>query len=71
MGSFYVDDLLASYHTVGQASKILLQLRQLLEIGGFSLRKISSNSEGVTNQLPGGFVQLKVDDGMTSTLGIQ
>jgi hypothetical protein len=49
---FYVDDLLRSVPTVPEAQKLVHELRELLQLGGFNLTKWLSNSPEVLKDLP-------------------
>ena len=49
---FYMDDLLKSLPTEEDATKLALELIDLLSSGGFRLTKIMSNSRNVLAQLP-------------------
>lgn len=44
---FYMDDVLTGGSSVGEVKERLQELRQVLESGGFPLRKFTSNSEAV------------------------
>ena len=50
--NFYVDDLLKSVESVGQAQKLVLQLQELLASGGFHLAKLMSNHKEVLHVIP-------------------
>ena len=47
MQDFYVDDLLKSFKTTGEAVEITKQLQELLTRGGFKLTKFMSNTREV------------------------
>lgn len=49
---FYVDDLLKSFKTTGQAVQITKELQELLAKGGFELTKVMSNEREVLNAFP-------------------
>ncbi|XP_055622014.1 uncharacterized protein LOC129765627 [Toxorhynchites rutilus septentrionalis] len=49
---FYVDDVLAGSDSLEEATEICRQLRELLDLGGFSLRKWSSNNQAVLRHVP-------------------
>ncbi|XP_020610089.1 uncharacterized protein LOC110048657 [Orbicella faveolata] len=49
---FYVDDLLKSFKTSGDAVQITKELQELLAKGGFQLTKVMSNEREVLNAFP-------------------
>ena len=53
--SFYLDDLAASFDTIGEAKSFVADAIRVLEIGNFNLVKWSSNNtsilEGLSNEL--------------------
>ncbi|XP_055636134.1 uncharacterized protein LOC129775417 [Toxorhynchites rutilus septentrionalis] len=49
---FYVDDVLAGSDSLEEAVEICSQLRKLLSLGGFSLRKWSTNNQTVLKHIP-------------------
>lgn len=49
---FYVDDLLKSFETTGQAVEVTKQLQELLASGGFQLTKIMSSDRDVLAAFP-------------------
>ena len=51
--NFYVDDCLCSVSSVKEGVKIVTQLPQLLQNGGFHLTKWSSNNSSVLQAVPG------------------
>ena len=51
--NFYVDDRLCSVSSVKEGVKIVIQLPQLLQKGGFHLTKWSSNNSSVLQNVPG------------------
>ncbi|XP_026746147.1 uncharacterized protein LOC113507491 [Trichoplusia ni] len=72
---FYVDDCLSGDHTLEGAIKGSLQLRQLLEKGGFVLQKWASNSKEFLEKIPRSLRSSSVEKGITSestikTLGL-
>ena len=52
MRDFYVDDLLKSFETTGQAVEITKELQELLAKGGFQVSKVMSNEREVLNAFP-------------------
>ena len=52
MRDFYVDDLLKSFETTGQAVETTKELQELLAKGGFQLTKVMSNERQVLNAFP-------------------
>ena len=62
MRDFYVDDLLKSFETTGQAVKITKELQELLAKGGFQLTKVMSNEHEVLNAFPPEHRALAVKD---------
>lgn len=51
MQDFYIDDLLKSFKTTGEAVEVTKQLQELLTRGGFKLTKFMSNAR----EVPGTF----------------
>ncbi|XP_055543366.1 uncharacterized protein LOC129728916 [Wyeomyia smithii] len=49
---FYVDDCLAGSDNLEEATEICRQLRELLGVGGFTLRKWSTNCQTVLQHIP-------------------
>ncbi|XP_055527798.1 uncharacterized protein LOC129720360 [Wyeomyia smithii] len=49
---FYVDDCLAGSDSLEEATEICRQLRELLGVGGFTLRKWSTNCQTVLQHIP-------------------
>ena len=52
VSSFYVDDLLAGAPTAEEAKELFIQLRSVLQKGGFNLCKWRSSSPAVLNNIP-------------------
>ena len=52
MRDFYVDNLLKSFETTGQAVETTKELQELLAKGGFQLTKVMSNEREVLNAFP-------------------
>lgn len=50
--SFYVDDCLASFQTIEEASRLVNEIQDLLAKGGFHLTKFTSNSPELLKQFP-------------------
>lgn len=71
---FYMDDMLSGSSTVAEAVTLVKEVQQLLNRGGFPLKKIMSNKLEVLEQFEegdvGGTVQLG-DRNIVSTLGIK
>ena len=79
LNSFYVDDLLAGADTTEDALALFTSMRELLQKGGFDLRKWRSSSQEVTKSIPDNLletvpVQALSDSKLTShpkALGIE
>ena len=75
--NFYMDDFLKSVKTTEEAKQIFHSLVQLLQKGGFSLKKWLSNSKDVMESIPEEFQsnasvkQLEVEDLSSSILGLK
>lgn len=69
---FFVDDLIWSVDNLEEALKIQQQLVELLRLGGFELRKWSSNSDQLLKELPSDQVEppVQFDDGKTMSIKI-
>ena len=53
LNSMYVDDLMAGADTVDEAVELFNQMRSVLKMGGFDLKKWRSSSPGVISEIPG------------------
>ena len=74
--NFYVDDCLCSVSSVQEGVKIVTQLPQLLQKGGFHLTKWSSNNSSVLQAVPGPerstlLLNLDLDNSIERVLGIR
>ncbi|XP_045489873.1 uncharacterized protein LOC123690524 [Pieris rapae] len=49
--SFYVDDLMGGHEDVEKAKKLCVDIKEILEKGGFKIKKWSSNSEEVLQHI--------------------
>ncbi|XP_036347133.1 uncharacterized protein LOC118756475 [Rhagoletis pomonella] len=67
--SFYVDDLLCGADSVAELFRIKHEVSELLKLGGFELAKWHSNHPEL--KVVGTVKDLKLDDSITSTLGIK
>lgn len=72
---FYMDDLLSGVNNEEDAIKIQQGIRELLQLGGFSIRKFTSNSERVLSSIPEELRETKTllafdKDATIKTLGI-
>lgn len=72
---FYVDDLLTGAHTEEEAYQLVAQLVKMMKMGGFRLRKWSSNVSSVLDDIPEELKEpdqlLKIDkDNIIRILGI-
>ncbi|XP_054719215.1 uncharacterized protein LOC129228558 [Uloborus diversus] len=52
LNDFYVDDLLTGANSKNEASAIISEINNLMQSGGFTLRKWSSNYPEILNDLP-------------------
>lgn len=57
----YVDDTLAGRDTLKEAIAATVQLRQLLQSGGFNLRKWCSNDKRVLEQIPPELIEMPME----------
>lgn len=63
---FYVDDGLTSVETVKEAVELVRDVKELCKRGGFNLRKFTSNSKAVLEQIP---IKDRADELKTLDLG--
>ncbi|XP_062703843.1 uncharacterized protein LOC134286271 [Aedes albopictus] len=50
--TFYVDDMLAGFHTVEEGKLVCKDVRELLQGSGFNLRKWNSNDPEILSEIP-------------------
>ncbi|XP_038118287.1 uncharacterized protein LOC119769527 [Culex quinquefasciatus] len=73
---FYVDDMLAGAHTVAEGKELVAEMVDLMESGGFSLRKWHSNSRDILLDVPEHLrdertlLELDTSDATVKTLGL-
>ncbi|XP_038106576.1 uncharacterized protein LOC119766213 [Culex quinquefasciatus] len=73
---FYVDDMLAGAHTFAEGKELVAEMVDLMESGGFSLRKWHSNSRDILLDVPEHLrdertlLELDTSDATVKTLGL-
>lgn len=75
LNDFYVDDVLTGFDDVPAAMRGQDELRQLMNSGGFELKKWTSNCSELLDHLPGGYCECRIPlelnlDQHVKTLGI-
>ncbi|XP_055711438.1 uncharacterized protein LOC129806693 [Phlebotomus papatasi] len=70
LSSFYMDDLLCGAATVEEGKKLRREIQEVLNRGHFSLRKWSSNSEEILEEIPSDMIAITPDEIRTQSKSI-